>query len=137
MQEIVEFDKSINLFCLVFRTLELLFAAIFVFVLFTTDTLDIFHCSLNSVKSDKVTYNNAVFWIINFIAFKFIMLCDTSCNPNNLIEVLFIVVFSVNCLMCLDILLIVLKISKSSLSRSTLINLQPSSCSIAFLIFIS
>ena len=65
------------------------------------------------------------------------MLCDTSCNPNNLIEVLFIVVFSVNCLMCLDILLIVLKISKSSLSRSTLINLQPSSCSIAFLIFIS
>ena len=56
-------------------------------------------------------------------------------NPNNLFEILFVMVFLVDILICLNILLTVLKISKSSLSGSILINLQPSSCSIAFSLF--
>ena len=63
------------------------------------------------------------------------MLSDVNYNPNNLVEVLFIRVFLVDCLMCLNISLIALKISKSSLSGSTLVNLQPSSCSITFCLF--
>ena len=70
-----------------------------------------------------------------FIAFDFIILSDLNSNPNNLVEMLFIRVFLVDCLMCLNSL-IALKISKSSLPGSIVINLQPSSCSIAFYLFI-
>ena len=59
------------------------------------------------------------------------MLSDLNSNPNNRVEILFIRVF-LDCLMCLNISLTVLEISKSSLSRAILINLQPSSCSITF-----
>ena len=71
------------------------------------------------------------------------ILFDLNSNPNNLVEILFIRVFLVDCfirvflvdcLTCLNISLIALKISKSSLSGLILINLQPSSCSIAFFI---
>ena len=50
------------------------------------------------------------------IAFDFITLCNSKSNRNNLIEVLFIGSFLVDCLMCLNISLIVSKISKFSLS---------------------
>ena len=46
-------------------------------------------------------------------------------------------VFLVDCLMCPNISLTVLKISKSSLSVSILVNLQASYYSIAFYLFIS
>ena len=65
------------------------------------------------------------------------MLSDLNSNSNNLLEISFIRVFLVDCLMCLNILLAVLKISKPSLSESTLVNLQISSCSIAFFLLIS
>ena len=71
---------------------------------------------------------------MNFIAFDFIILFDLNLNPNNLTKILFIRAFLIDCLMCLNISMIVLKISKSSLSGSILINLQPSSCSVAFCI---
>ena len=54
-----------------------------------------------------VTYSQAIFSTINFIAFDFIMLSDINSNPNNPIEILFISVFIVNCLMCLSISLII------------------------------
>ena len=50
------------------------------------------------------------------IALDFITLCNSKSNRNNLIEVLFIGSFLVDCLMCLNISLIVSKISKFSLS---------------------
>ena len=50
------------------------------------------------------------------IAFDFITLSNSKSNRNNLIEVLFIGSFLVDCLMCLNISLIVSKISKFSLS---------------------
>ena len=53
------------------------------------------------------------------MAFYFILYYP---NPNNLAEFLFIRVFLVDYLMCLSISLTVLKISKSSLSGSILIN---------------
>ena len=72
---------------------------------------------------------------MNFIAFDFISLSDLNSNPNNIVEILFSRAFLVECLMCLDILLIALKIS--SLSGSVLTNLQSRSCFIAFYLFIS
>ena len=68
---------------------------------------------------------------INFITFDLIILSGLNSNPNNLLEILFIRVFVVNCLMCLNISFIALKLSKSSLSRSIQINSQSSPC-IAF-----
>ena len=65
------------------------------------------------------------------------MLSDLESNPNNLVEVLFIRVFLVDCLMCQNISLIALIISKCSLPDSILINLQLSFSSIAFCLFIS
>ena len=50
---------------------------------------------------------------INLIAFNFVILSHLNCNPNNFFDVLFIRVFLVNCLMCLNILLTVWKASKS------------------------
>ena len=44
------------------------------------------------------------------------MLSGSKCNPNNLLEFLFISVFLVDSLMCLNASLIALKISTSSLS---------------------
>ena len=62
------------------------------------------------------------------------MLSDLNSNPNSLLEILLISVSVVGCLMCLNISLIALK--KSKYSGSILINLQPSSCSVAFCLFI-
>ena len=56
------------------------------------------------------------FLTINFIAFYFIILSDLNAKPNNLVEILFIRVFLVDCLMCLNISLIVPKILRSSFS---------------------
>ena len=50
------------------------------------------------------------FLAITFIAFDFVILSDLNCNRNNLVEVLFIKVFLVVCLICLNISLIALKI---------------------------
>ena len=72
---------------------------------------------------------------MNFIGFDFIILSDLNSKPNNRIEILFIRVLLTGCLMCLNIPLIVLKISNFSLSGSILINLKPSSRSIAFCLF--
>ena len=94
-----QFDKSINLFCLVFLTFELSFPVYFL-------QLTRYVCF--------VTYNQA----INFAAFHFIMLSDLNSNPYNLAEIFLISVFSVDCLICLNISLTALKISKSSLSGS-------------------
>ena len=60
------------------------------------------------------------------------ILSDLNSNPNNLVEMLLASVLLVDCLMCLNISLIALKISMSSLSGLILINLQLSSCFIAF-----
>ena len=46
----------------------------------------------------------------NIIAFDFITLFDLKSNPDDLVEILFIRVYLIDCLMCLNILLIVLKI---------------------------
>ena len=62
------------------------------------------------------------------------MLSDLNSNPNSLLEILLISVSVAGCLMCLNISLIALK--KSKYSGSILINLQPSSCSVAFCLFI-
>ena len=51
------------------------------------------------------------------------MLSNLKSNPN-LVKILLISVFFVDCLICLNISLIALKILKSSLSGSILINLQ-------------
>ena len=67
-----------------------------------------------------------------FIVFDFIILSDLNPNPSNLAKILFIKAFFscfmllsfYHCLMCLNISLMTLKISKSSLSRSTLINVE-------------
>ena len=77
-----------------------------------------------------------IFLTINFIAFDFGILSGLNHYRHNLVEILFIKAFLVDCLKCLNISLIALKISKSSLSVSILINLQPSSYSIAFCLFI-
>ena len=94
-----QFDKSINLFCLVFLTFELSFPVYFL-------QLTRYVCF--------VTYNQA----INFAAFHFIMLSDLNSNPYNLAEIFLISVFSVDRLICQNISLTALKISKSSLSGS-------------------
>ena len=85
------------------------------------------------------------FLAINFIAFNFTILPELNSKPNNLVEVLFIsflvdclmclnislivlevlfISFLVDCLMCLNISLIALKLTKSPSSGSILINLQ-------------
>ena len=76
------------------------------------------------------------FLTVRFIVFDYIVLSDLNSNPNNLIEILFIIDFLVDCLMCLNISLVALQISKSSLSISVLINLHPSPYSTAFCVFI-
>ena len=103
--------------------LEFLFAVIF----FKTDAI-CFHCYLQSDNT---------FLTINFIVFDFIILSDLTSDPNNFVEIFIIGIFLVDSLTVLNTSLIVLKMSKSSLSESILINLQPSSCSIAFYFFIS
>ena len=123
LSQTAQFAKSTNLFYLVFLTLKLSFA---VYFLELTQHISI------------ATYNQAnSFLTISIIAFDFIMLSDLNYNSNNLIEILFIRVFLVNCLMCLNTLKISSKISKSFLSVSILINIQPSCCSIAICLFIS
>ena len=77
------------------------------------------------------------FLTTNFIVFGFIILFDLNSNPSNLVENLFIRVFLVDCIMCLNISLTVLKISNSSLSGLILIDLQSNFCSIAFCRFLS
>ena len=75
------------------------------------------------------------FLTIYFPAFDFITLSDLNSDLNHLIEFFFITVFWVDCLICLNISLIALKMSKSSLLKLILINLQLSSCSITFCFF--
>ena len=88
---------SINMFCLVFLTLEFSFAVFF----------------LQSTK----------YISINFVAYLFIVLSNLKSNRNNLVKIVFIRVFLVDCPICLNISLIALKISKCFLSGSILINL--------------
>ena len=71
------------------------------------------------------------------MAFDFIILSDLNSNSNNLVEIWFVRALFVDCLICVKISSIALKISMSSLSGSILINLQPSSYSISFCLFIS
>ena len=78
---------------------------------------------------------NKIFFTINFIAVGFV-LSDLNSNPSNLTEVLLVSVALVDLLTCLNISLIPLKISKSSLSGSITKNLKPSSCFIAACLFI-
>ena len=95
MPQIVQFDKSINLFCLVFLTLEFLFAVFF----------------LQQIQDASiVTYNQSIFITINFIIFDFLILSDLNSNPNNLVKILLIRVFLVDSLMYLNISLIAPKI---------------------------
>ena len=61
---------------------------------------------------------------------------DLKSNPKIAVELLLLRYLLVDCLMSLSISLIVLKISKSSLSGSIVINLQPSSCFVAFCPFV-
>ena len=116
-----QFDKSTNLFCWTFLT------PFICSIFYTTDTIG-FHCNLLSGN---------IFLAITFIAFDFMILSDLICNSNNLVEISFYWSFLVDCLMCLSISLKALKTLKSSFSGSILINLQSSSCSIAFCLFIS
>ena len=96
--QIVQLDKTINLFCLVFLTLEFSFTVFFYNLHNTFPLLFII---------------SQYFLTINFIAFDLIILFDLNSNPNNLVEILFTRALLVDCLMCLNILLMVLKISKS------------------------
>ena len=106
----IQFDKSINLCCLFFLTLEFSFAVYFLQL--------IQYVSI-------ITYNQSIFCNNKFYIF-FVILSDLFLSSlNNLIEILFIKVFLVDSLICLNISLIALKISKSSLSGSILINLHP------------
>ena len=108
LSQTAQFDKSIDLFSLVFLKLEFSFAVYFQQL---TQYVPI------------VTYNQENYFLTtNFIGFDFNALSDLNFNPNNLVVIFFIKVFLVDCLMCLNILLIVLKISKSSLSGSIHIN---------------
>ena len=58
----------------------------------------------------------------NFHSFDFNILSYLNSNPNHLVEICFIRVFIVDSLMCLNISLIALKISKSSSSGSIITN---------------
>ena len=91
LPQIVQFDKSINLFCLVFPTLKFKVSSIF---LQLTQNVSI------------VTYNQSIFITIYFIIFHFLILSDLNSNPNNLVKVLLIRVFLVDSLMYLNISLI-------------------------------
>ena len=83
-----QFDKSINLFQLVFLTLQFFVCSIFL----TTDTVG-FHCF----------FNQAIFFFtISFIAFDFIIF-DLNSNPNSLVEIVFTTTFFVDCLICLNV----------------------------------
>ena len=79
-----QFDKSIDLFCLVFLIFEFSFS---VYFLQLTQQVSI------------VTCNQAMFFLtINFIVFGFIMLSDLNSNPNNLVEILLISLILDGCL---------------------------------------
>ena len=65
-----------------------------------------------------------MFLLINFLVFHFIILSDLNSNPNNDAKILFIRTFRFDCVMCLNISLIALKISDSSLSGSILTKLH-------------
>ena len=132
LTQTAKFDKNINLFCLVFKTRGFFVRSICL----TIGTIG-FDCFFYEIKSDNVTYDWAIFSKnICFIAFDFIVLCHLNPNLNNLVETLFTRIFSVLCLMHLNISLIVLRISKSSLSGFIPKNFQPSPCSIDFCLFI-
>ena len=72
-------------------------------VFLTTGTIH-FHCYLKLGN---------IFLTIDFIAFDFIILSYLNSNPDNIVHIFFIRVFLDNCLMCLNISLIVPKKSKS------------------------
>ena len=124
-----QFNKSINLFCLVFR-FNFCFQRIFCNWHNTFRLLLIIR---------KCFFNSRCYSLVfDFIAFDFdfVILSDLNSNLNNLVEILLISALSVDCLMCLNISLIVFKMSKSSLPWSILISWQPSSCFIAFVFLI-
>ena len=80
----VQFDKSINLFCLFLLTFKFLFSIYF----------------LQLVQDASIiTYNEQYFLTIKFIAFGFIIISDLSSFSNNLVEILLVRVFLVDCLM--------------------------------------
>ena len=126
---IAQFDKNINLFCLVSN--KIYFASniliLICSIFFTTDAIR-FHYYLQSgnisltVVLLLLIIRQYFLLTINFIAFDFVILSDLN---SNLVESLFLKIFLVDCLLCLNISLTALKISKSSLSRSILISLQP------------
>ena len=74
-----QFDKSINLFCLIFLTLEFLFT---VYFLTLTQQVSI------------VTYNQAIFFNNRFDSFDLITLSDLNSNPNILVEIFLVTAFS-------------------------------------------
>ena len=74
---------------------------------------------------------------ISFMAFDFVILSDSNSNCDNLVETLFFKGFLVDYLICQNFSWAALKTWKSFLSGLILINLQPSSCFIAFCLFIS
>ena len=103
-------------------------------------------CSI-SLTTDTLGFRSYLYFFNNkFHSFwDFIILPNLNSNPNNLVEVLFLLslfllkfywLFLVDCLMCMTISFIALKISKSSLPGSIPINLQKSSRSIAFCLFV-
>ena len=123
LPQIVELDKSINLFCLVFLTLEFSFTVFFLFIYF------LFFCTADTIRLHCFIPNQAALLIIGqyflpvyFKVFDIILLSDLNFHPNNLLEILFITVFSVDCLVCLNISLRAIKISKSSFSALILLN---------------
>ena len=103
-----QFDKSINLFSLVFLTLEFLFTVRFY------NSHNMFPLFWYKLKSDDFIYNWAIFFNNIFIAFDFIAISDLVFNPKNLIEILsfsdFLVSWLDRSLMYLNISLIALKI---------------------------
>ena len=81
-----------------------------------------------------VTCNQAIFFN-NFVAFNFLILSDLNFNPNNLVEILFIRVFLIDCLMCRDISLITLKIFSVFFARMNSYRLTSNLLFLGFCLF--
>ena len=128
-----------------YRHYSILFSSsdtrIFVCNTFLYNQRNTFPLFLYEIKWNNFTHSGAIFLTIYIIAFDLILLSDLNSNPNNSIKTLSVNDFLISSLddrlMYLNISLIALKISKSSLSGSVLMKSQPSSCFIAFCLFIS
>ena len=117
LPQTAQFDKNINIFCLVFLTFE--FRSQYIFYNWH-NTFPLLLIIRQYFCSNKFLS----FWFYYIIWF----------NPNDLVEIVLISVFIVDCLMCLNISMIALKISKCSSSGSILMNLQTRSYHIALLL---